>query len=425
MNNKLKQLLLNFHAPGRRYSYYPALPSWKQTFSHQELLSSLSLNEVDLYIHLPFCENLCTFCGCNIKVTKDRSKFMEYINLVHKEWEEYRSISGTIKINSIYLGGGTPTYLNASELNYLIEGILKNSKVSNNFKGTVESDPRVSQEEQLKALSEFGFKDISLGVQDLDEKTLVNVNRNQQSNDIFKAINMARKANFENINIDLIYGLPFQSKDSFKRTVTRVLELDPTSISNYPLAQVPWQTGPQNAFGIYEPLTTDKMYDLYILADEILQNSNFDLLGMGHYSRDKNKHYRNIMGYTTLKTSDLLGLGVSSLSNFNDLLFQKEKVLEKYSHNPHAPVIGHRKTEKEKSLESLFHKVNCDHVIPKSDLDKVICEKDHDKLEKTFAFLLNNEILIDNEKTFEITPSGKHFLRTICQTIEKFSIDMP
>ncbi len=421
MLDNLKELLLNFHAPGRRYSYYPALPSWKHKFTQDEVLSSMNLKEVDLYIHLPFCENLCTFCGCNIKVTKDRSQFKDYIDLILKEWKEYQTLSNELVINSIYLGGGTPTYLNETELNYLMEGIFKNVKVSENFKGTVESDPRVDQKLQLRALANYGFKNISLGVQDLDERTLSNVNRHQHTTDIFKTINTAREENFEFINIDLIYGLPFQTKKSFENTATKILELAPTSISNYPLAKVPWQTGPQNAYGIYEPLNVSEMYDLYILADDIFHSSGFSLLGMGHYSNLQEKQFRNIMGYTTNKTVDLLGLGVSSLSNVGDILFQREKILEKYMYNPFAEVIGHRKSEKEIRLEQLFHQVTCDHIITKSSLAKVIEEESLEKLEKTFSYLTNNGLLIDDKESYAISKDGKHFLRTICQTIENFS----
>jgi oxygen-independent coproporphyrinogen III oxidase len=418
MKKKLKNLLLNFHSPGRRYSYYPSLPKWESSLNREEILASISSTKVDLYIHIPFCENLCTFCGCNIKVTKDRDQYSSYIDKVIKEWNFYKSHIPNLELSSIYLGGGTPTVLNKEELTTLLSSILDGTKKTSNFLGTVETDPRLPQKEQLVTLSNFGFNSISMGIQDFDEKTLHNVNRVQTPEDVKRTLNDAIEAGFKETSVDLIYGLPFQTKESFKRTVEEVIKLSPTRVCNYPLAKVPWQKGPQDAFGKYEPLSVEEMFDLYLDADELLQSNGYKLLGMGHYSKNKVPHFRNIMGYTTSPTEQLLGLGVSGISNFNGVLFQNEKILDKYLIGDNHIRISHRKTNLEAKLEEVFLDITCRYRFSIEEV--VSLGKNGDVFLKSLKYMENNDLIELNEDTCTIKGPGKHFLRTICQTIENY-----
>lgn len=418
MKEKINKLLLNFHSPGRRYSYYPSLPKWESSLSRAEILDTIKSTKVDLYIHIPFCENLCTFCGCNIKVTKERSQFDNYIDQVIKEWNFYKSHIPDVELNSIYLGGGTPTSLNAKEIEKLLSNILNNTKKTEQFTGTVETDPRIMQKEQLQVLNSFGIDSISIGVQDFDERTLHNVNRVQTLEDVKRTLNDAIESGFKETSLDLIYGLPYQTIETLTKTIEQVIELSPTRVCNYPLAKVPWQKGPQDAYGIYEPLGVEKMYELYLEADELLQANGYNLLGMGHYSKTEEVHYRNIMGYTTTPTHQLLGLGVSAISNFNGVLFQNEKILDKYLLGKDQIKISHKKTELETKLEEVFLGITCNYTF---NLEEVLSlGKNKEFLLKSLTYLENNELLENNNGICTIKGPGKHFLRTICQTIENF-----
>ncbi|WP_127717550.1 coproporphyrinogen-III oxidase family protein [Halobacteriovorax sp. HLS] len=418
MKEKLKQLLINFHSPGRRYSYYPSLPKWEHSLEREEILKSLNSKEVDLYIHIPYCENLCTFCGCNIKITKEKAQFDEYIDKVLSEWKEYKAKIPDLVLNSIFLGGGTPTSLLPHQLQRLIATILDQTPKTETFQGTVETDPRLEQREQLRVLNSFGFNSISIGVQDFDEKTLHNVNRIQTIDDVKRTMNCAVEEGFNETSLDLIYGLPFQTSESFKKTIQQVLELSPTRICNYPLAKVPWQKGPQNAFGIYKTLKTEEMFDLYLESDEALKAGGYQLLGMGHYSKSRNSHSRNIMGYTTNKTYSVLGLGVSAISNFNGILFQNDKILDKYLISKNTIKISHKKNELETKLEEIFLKLTCEYEFVLEEVMALGENKDY--LLKNLTYLENNELIELRDQKYLITETGKHFLRTICQTIESF-----
>ena len=418
MKEKLKSLLLNFHSPGRRYSYYPSLPKWESSLKKEDILASVTESKIDLYIHIPFCENLCTFCGCNIKVTKERDQFDSYINQVIKEWSYYKEKLPDIELNSIYLGGGTPTIFNDKELEKLLSSILDGTKKSDNFCGTVESDPRLEQRKQLKLLNSYGFNSISIGVQDFDEKTLSNVNRVQTIEDVKKTLSDAAAEGFSDTSLDLIYGLPFQTIESFTKTVNQIVLLSPTRVCNYPLAKVPWQKGPQEAFGIYETLSVESMFDLYLEADIILQENGYNLLGMGHYSKGNDKYFRNIMGYTTTPTKQLLGLGVSSISNFNGTLFQNEKILDKYLCGENQIRISHKKSDLEVQLEQIFLDITCRYTL---NLEEILpLGKNKDFLIKSLTYLENNDLVKVEGSTCTIKNHGKHFLKTICQTVEGF-----
>lgn len=419
MTDKLKDLLINLHSKGRRYSYYPSLPDWKETNEKEFLIKSLNLKEVNLYIHIPFCESLCTFCGCNIKVTKSKGQFEPYILKILQEWNAYKENNPSIKINSIYLGGGTPTYLDLSELKLLIESIVKDTPLSEGFIGTIETDPRIEQIEKLKYLYSMGFDSLSIGVQDTNKETLKNVNRYQTLESIKTLVNESRSIGFKEINFDLIYGLPFQTKESFSKTINDVIALSPDRIANYPLAKVPWQMDMQNALGIYRPLGTTEMYDLYIDSHQKLEGSDYKLLGMGHYTLDKNLSYsRDITGYTRAKKSSLIALGTSAISNTGQYLYQNDKILEKYMIKPLSAIKTHLKTEKEIALENLFESVNCEGKFNLDRINSFLEEKQLEKLQKNLQYLENNGILDKNGNLFNITSLGKHFNKTICQTIE-------
>ncbi|CBW26857.1 oxygen-independent coproporphyrinogen III oxidase [Halobacteriovorax marinus SJ] len=423
MSKELKDLLLNLHTRGRRYSYYPSLPDWNGDYDKVEIIKSLSLKKINLYIHIPFCASLCTFCGCNIKVTRSSDQFQSYIEKILEEWKLYKEEYPQIELASIYLGGGTPTYLTLDNIKYLIDNILEGTKCDQTFFGTIETDPRLLQVEKLKYLSSVGFNALSIGVQDTNTETLANVNRHQSFDQVRALVNCARENGFSEINLDLIYGLPFQTLKSFEKSLNDVLTLKPERIANYPLAKVPWQMDLQNALGIYRPLGTEDMYDLYIHSDEILKSNGHRLLGMGHYSNQEKHYNRNITGYTSALNAPLIALGTSSISNTDQYLFQNDKILEKYHQYPNRIVTSHKKKKNEVILESIFQDINCNGTFSLLDLHNHHTVNSNEQKSETLIrhmnMLIEYKILEHKNDVYKITELGKHFNKTICQSIEK------
>ncbi|WP_372653687.1 coproporphyrinogen-III oxidase family protein [Halobacteriovorax sp.] len=418
MNKHLKDLLINFHSKGRRYSYYPSLPDWSGDLDKEFIIDGLDLEEINLYIHIPYCPSLCTFCGCNIKITKAKNQFRSYINKIIEEWNTYKLKNPKISLSSIYLGGGTPTYLELEDIKHLLGSIFDGTEVSPDFIGTLETDPRIEQSKKLEYLRSVGFNSISIGVQDTHKDTLLNVNRDQSFEQVKDLVNHSRDLGFDEINLDIIYGLPFQTEETFKETIEDIVSLSPDRIANYPLAKVPWQMDLQNALGLYKPLGTYEMYDLYIQSDEMLKDAGYNLLGMGHYSNKGIKYNRDITGYTRAKKTSLIALGTSGISNTRDYLYQNDKILEKYIAFPNAAIKTHKKSNREKTLEILFAQINCEGRLRKETLNTCFEENQIEKLSKNIKIFKNYDILVEDSDSYTTTAFGKHFNKTICQTIE-------
>ncbi|HSB28097.1 MAG TPA: radical SAM protein, partial [Pyrinomonadaceae bacterium] len=242
-------LLRKYDVPGPRYTSYPTILHWNNIPTTEEWMQSVSdsieLTErhgtgAAIYVHVPFCRSLCTYCGCNSRITSNTSLGRPYVEIVLREWDIYRRYLQRVPISELHLGGGTPTFLSANELELLIDGLLKHSRKTADAEFSVESDPRVTTPEQLATLSRLGFRRLSLGIQDFDPLVQLAVNRVQSEQQVRKVTEEARAVGFNSINYDLIYGLPFQTISSVEQTIEAVLRLRPDRIAFYAYAHVPW-----------------------------------------------------------------------------------------------------------------------------------------------------------------------------------------
>ena len=342
-------LLKKYDVPVPRYTSYPTVPYWSQSPTRVEWLSALERafsrpeSSWSLYLHIPFCETLCTFCGCNTVITRGHDREQPYVKTILKEFLTYRStlVDLTKKpLRQLHLGGGTPTFLSAENLSTLVRGILDHVTVDeNNFEASVEVDPRHTTAQQLKVLFDLGFTRVSMGVQDFDPEVQRLVNRIQpfaQTRDLTEA---ARKMGYQSVNFDLIYGLPKQNLESFKHSIERTIQLRPDRIALYSFALVPWIKPQQRLFKDSDlPQGADKRA-LFEAAYARLMEAGYVEIGMDHFALPsdsmshalKNKTlHRNFMGYTEIRTDVLLGLGVSSISETPDCFHQNEKVLPLY-----------------------------------------------------------------------------------------------
>ncbi len=437
MTQDLQQLFLKYYGPGGRYGIYPTLSRWKNNLPDGDWLSNIKENYskdegVDLYIHIPFCESLCTFCGCNIKASRDHTEENDYVSSLLKEWSSYKETISSPVIRSIYLGGGTPTFLAPDTLKNLLDGIFKDVQRHSDFHGTIEADPRFLSSEQVDIFVKNKFNRISFGVQDFDQKVLENVNRSQSYEVVATKTKMAKERGIEEVFYDLIYGLPCQTQESILSTIEKLKELDPDGLALYPLAHVPWQGKAQQAFGIFEPLSVRETIKLLICADQKIVEQGFINLGMNYYAKSRSRFIkkkevkslkRTVMGYMPSRSNILIGLGVSAISHTPTSMVQNEKIYSKYLYLANAKkktyFKSHKKDKREFILQPLFEKLICDSFLSKEELSITnLWEKSLD----IFEILERDNIVEIKKEGLYVTPTGLYFLKNICQILERNSL---
>jgi oxygen-independent coproporphyrinogen III oxidase len=347
-----------YDVPVPRYTSYPTVPQWHApptrecwTASLQEAVAEPGA-ALAIYVHIPFCESLCTFCGCNTVITRDHRHEQPYVNLLLAELDIYLDAIGdlaTTPLRQIHLGGGTPTFLSETALTTLIDGLQSRLPVrSQTFEGASEVDPRVTTRGQLQAMAARGFGRLSLGVQDIDPEVQRLVNRRQPLESTAAIVREARALGYESLNFDLIYGLPGQTVETMARLVSDVIDLAPDRLAVYGFARVPWIKPAQRKFRDDQvPAGTDKRA-LYEVARRLLFDAGYIEIGLDHFARTHDRLaqaamngrlHRNFMGYTDVRSTALLGLGVSGISETGGCYHQNAKVLPLYEKHVRAGEI--------------------------------------------------------------------------------------
>jgi oxygen-independent coproporphyrinogen III oxidase len=435
------ELLKKYDVPGPRYTSYPTIVYWDDDPTVEEWTASVAraLDETEargrgaaIYIHIPFCRSLCTYCGCNTRITRHTEVGKPYVQTLLKEWSLYRerlNREQPIPITEIHLGGGTPTFLSSEELTELIEGILKDARLTPDAEFSIEADPRTTTVEQLQTLARLGFRRLSLGIQDFDERVQDIVNRIQTEEQVRAVTKEARAAGFTSINYDLVYGLPLQTLKSIEQTIEAVRRLRPDRIAFYSYAHVPWIKPGQRRFTELDLPSGEEKRALYELGRMLLEEAGYIEIGMDHFalqtdsllkaSTEETLH-RNFMGYITRQVSPLIGLGVSSISDSWDAFTQNEKKLEDYVarvEQGEIPVFrGHKLTKEDRVLRR--HILNLMTRFETSwetaELYVPYLETVNDKLAEMRRDCL---VKLENRRC-EITAEGRPFLRNICMAFD-------
>ncbi len=344
--NVTQEILDRYNVAGPRYTSYPTAPEWTDSFGPADYEHALrQSNEavpsrpLSLYMHLPFCDRLCLFCGCNVVINKNHDVLIPY--LAKLEWEidqVAQRIDTSRPVVQFHWGGGTPTYLNASQLDHLFSYTKERFRFAPDSEIGVEIDPRVTQEAQLITLRRLGFNRISMGIQDFNpvvQKTVRRIQPYEQTKAIF---DLCRSLAFESVNIDLIYGLPLQTPESFLDSVDRVIELSPDRVAMFSYAHVPWLKKQQGSFSKLIPQGMDK-FRIFRAGIERFTDAGYLYIGMDHFARPDDELclaqrnltlHRNFQGYTTKAGADLLGLGVSSISGIDRVYAQNYRDLKDY-----------------------------------------------------------------------------------------------
>jgi oxygen-independent coproporphyrinogen-3 oxidase len=380
---------------------------------------------MSIYVHLPFCESLCTYCGCNKKITTNHTVEEEYLHAIEKEWKLYRKLMRqTPVIRELHLGGGTPTFFTPRNLKRIIESLLKDAIVHPQHEFSIEGHPNNTTTEHLKMLYSLGFKRISFGVQDNDPEVQRVINRIQPFENVKAAIENARSAGFTSVNFDLIYGLPFQTTESIQRTIGQVIGLRPDRIAFYSYAHVPWTSKAQRLFDETNLPNPEEKIQLYLKGKEmLLQNGYFDI-GMDHFSLPDDDLYkaylsdglhRNFMGYTTQNSGLLLGLGVSSISDAGYAFAQNYKTIHDYYAAINAGCLatyrGYELNEEDIAFRKYILDIGCKGaaVFQKKDLE-LLQQYVFPELQSLAA----DDLVIWNTTGLKLTPKGRYFIRNVC-----------
>jgi oxygen-independent coproporphyrinogen III oxidase len=431
-------LIRKYDIPTPRYTSYPTVPFWDE--------STLPINEwqnlvyqsfiktqqegISLYIHLPFCEKLCTYCGCNKRITLNHQVEEPYIEAVLKEWDMYLAVFGRKpRIAELHLGGGTPTFFSAHNLNRLLGGILDKAEKAEGYEFSLEAHPNSTTAEQLKILFDWGFKRLSVGIQDFDPKVQYIINRPQSFEKTKEVIDAAREIGYDSVNADIIYGLPLQTEASVRMTVDKVRELMPERIAFYSYAHVPWKSPAQRRYTEADLPVAEAKRHLYEVGRQLFKEAGYEDIGMDHFAlrsdslwkaSQKGQLHRNFMGYTARHTELLLGLGVSSIGDSWTGFMQNIKEVEAYEEaiaKGQFPLAkGHRLSEEDLVLRKHILKLMCqghtsweDGSLSKDLINDILLR----------IKPLETDGLVELEaESIRVTETGRAFLRNIAMQLD-------
>ncbi|OBQ54613.1 oxygen-independent coproporphyrinogen III oxidase [Tamlana sp. s12] len=433
-------LVNKYNIPGPRYTSYPTVPYWDNTsFSlnhwktslHKAFSSSNSEEGISLYIHLPFCESLCTFCGCNKRITKQHSVESPYINAVLKEWQLYLNMFDEKPvIKALHLGGGTPTFFSPQNLKTLINGILKQAIVAENYEFSFEGHPNNTTKEHLQALYDVGFRRVSYGVQDYNDTVQKAIHRIQPFENVKRVTEQARAIGYTSVSHDIIYGLPFQSLEHVKETILKTKSLLPDRLAFYSYAHVPWVKGNgQRGFKDSDVPSGELKRKQYEIGKQLLSDVGYEEIGMDHFALKSDSLYksmisgdlhRNFMGYSDSKTLAMIGLGVSAISDSWYGFAQNVKSIEAYYKLLDSDTIpvyrGHILNEEDLVVRQHILNLMCrfktswtaTHLYFDALPDVLI------KLEE----MEQDGLLIRTKNSVEVTQKGQPFVRNICMAFD-------
>ena len=433
-------IVQKYNVPGPRYTSYPTVPYWEEEKFHLEdwkrtLLQSFKESNategISLYIHLPFCESLCTFCGCNKRITKRHEVEDPYITAVIKEWKLYCDLFPRKPIiKEIHLGGGTPTFFSPENLERLINGIFQYATKAEEHEFSFEGHPNNTTKQHLQKLYDLGFRRVSFGVQDYSPKVQEAIHRIQPFHNVAKVTFWAKEIGYTSIGHDLIFGLPFQTLADVKDTIDKTKSLQPDRLAFYSYAHVPWIKGNgQRGFKDEDLPKDDEKRMLYEEGKKQLAQNGYHEIGMDHFALENDsmftsfkegKLHRNFMGYTASKTQLMIGLGVSSISDSWYSFAQNEKTIEDYyTHlaDNQLPIFrGHVLTPEDLIIRRHILNLMCQFTT--SWKDKALDFPELPSVLASLEEMQDDGFLTIQDDTITVTEKGKPFVRNICMAFD-------
>lgn len=439
-----EELIRKFDKLGPRYTSYPTADRFSNAFTAQSYETYLEQRAhrtdnppLSVYVHLPFCESLCYFCACNKIITQDHSRVTEYLRYLDKEMALVASRLGPDrKTVQLHLGGGTPTFFNAVELRQLMDMLRKHFEFTPDAELGVEIDPRTVREGTLSMLAELGFNRNSFGVQDFDPAVQQSVNRIQPFNMVEKAVTESRKANFQSINADLIYGLPKQTLESFSRTLDSLIQLAPDRIALYNYAHLPSRFKAQRLIVAADLPSAEERLQIFMMSMQRLLDAGYVYIGLDHFSKpddelnkarlDKSLH-RNFQGYTTRAECDLIGFGVSAIGKVGNSYSQSVRTVNAYYQHLDE---GRLPIEKgfDLSDDDLLRRKIIMTLMCSAPLEIDAINREHGiDFHSYFAHEMSilrqyeeAELITIGKDAIRITPKGRMFVRAVGMTFDKY-----
>jgi oxygen-independent coproporphyrinogen III oxidase len=435
MNSAL-DLLKRYNEPTPRYTSYPPAPHWQPADGGQ-LISALqqSTAPLSIYVHIPFCERLCLYCGCNVVIRKDHSGAGSYIKGLEAEIE-LAEVAHNRVVTQLHWGGGTPTYLDSRQLTAVFDAIAGRFRLAATGEYSIEIDPRVTTAEHLSTLRALGFNRLSLGIQDFDPNVQLTIRRIQSYEKTREIFDLARKLGFESINADLIYGLPKQTRASFQETLALVRDLSPDRLAVFSYAHVPTLKHQQRSFERYLPAESEKL-QLFLDAIEFLTAAGYEHIGMDHFARpgdplvaarENGSLHRNFQGYTTHGETDLLGFGVSAISHVGSAFTQNHRDLNAWDDDVAAgrlPVFrGYAVTADDAIRGAVIEECLCSGRIAKDEINRRF-DIDFDTYFVPELMRLKEherDGLVEGRlsRTIRVTPVGRIYARAVARVFDAF-----
>jgi oxygen-independent coproporphyrinogen-3 oxidase len=430
-------LLSKYNVAAPRYTSYPTVPYWEQAPSQDEWREKVAASfrrsnastGISLYIHLPFCESLCTYCACNTRITINHAVEAPYIDALLKEWDMYAKVFGSKPLlREVHLGGGTPTFFSPASLERLMKGILDKAEIFPKAAFSFEGHPNNTTRAHLQTLHALGFTRVSYGVQDLDPTVQDAINRVQPFENVERAVREAREAGYESVNFDLVYGLPFQKQEGLVETVQSVIRLKPDRIAFYSYAHVPWLKPGQRKFTEKDLPVDKEKRALYETGLELFKAAGYRDIGMDHFSLEDDELFkaqqqktlhRNFMGYTADSTELMIGLGASSISDTFDCFMQNSKTVEAYQDQVNQGIFpimkGHVLNEEDKIIRRHILNIMCRY---ETNWEPGNCSVFITEALERCKILEDDGLIEVHPGRLIVTETGKAFLRNICMCFD-------
>ncbi len=438
------QLIKRYDKAGPRYTSYPTAVQFGEEYTAETYKkfaekSNQSDRALSLYFHIPFCDTVCFYCGCNKVVTKDRSKAAPYLERVYKEIEmQAKLFDPSRKVDQLHWGGGTPTFISHDEMRELMAVTRKHFNLHDDDSGeySIEIDPREVSRESIKLLRELGFNRMSLGVQDFNPAVQKAVNRIQSREETLAALTAAREENFKSISVDLIYGLPLQTVESFDQTLDELIEISPDRVSVFNYAHLPERFKPQRRINEDDLPSAATKLEIFKHCMEKLTNAGYVYIGMDHFAKpddeltiaQKNGElYRNFQGYATHADCDLVGIGITSIGTIANSFAQNARTMDEYNAKiDQGELAVFRGVEidnddlirREAIMQLICHfKLNFENVEKQYNIN--FNDYFSDELER-YKIMVDDGLITMDEHSIEVTSRGRLLIRNICMVFDRY-----
>jgi oxygen-independent coproporphyrinogen-3 oxidase len=436
-----EEFLARYNRPGPRYTSYPTAPVWNDSFGpadlekvHEE--AERAKSPVSLYMHIPFCESLCLFCACNVIIQKDKRVSPPYLDILKREVEHIsRSVSSDRPVVQFHWGGGTPTYLTPAQIEELFGFTREHFTFAPDAEIGIEVDPRVTSREHLETLRNLGFNRLSMGIQDFHPLVQKTINRVQPFELTAGLIQSARVLGFESVNVDLIYGLPYQTAETFTHTVDQILELTPDRVALFSYAHVPWLKKQQNSFEGHLP---EGMQKFEIFRTGLLKflASGYLYIGMDHFakpgdelavSQQNRTLHRNFQGYTTKAGADLYGMGITAISGIQNAYAQNQRDIPSWekavARRGIATMRGYHLSDDDRLRRAVISRLLCHTIVLKQEISQEFgIDFDSyfaDELARLESFRQDGLVVLDPGE-IRTTWLGRIFIRNLAMIFDPY-----